>query len=98
MILLERVFRNGFIRRDSWASTTAARVVSVGGKTDGVLAGPVPYHADPVTKKTPVVMAEISYQRATPRAGGVVVSRDIRVHDDQSPGLVALDFTLLKTG
>lgn len=56
-----------FVRRNSWSERSAARIVSVGGMTEGVLRGEPPYYADPTTKRSPVVLAEISYQGAAPK-------------------------------
>lgn len=35
-----------FIRRDSWARSTFARVLMIDGRSDGPLPGPPPYHGN----------------------------------------------------
>ena len=51
-----------FVRRNSWSHPrAAARVISVGGLTTGVLPGDPPYHQPPGAKKLKV-MAAISYR------------------------------------
>jgi hypothetical protein len=57
-----------FVKRDSWSHPhTVARVVSVGGLTAGPLPGRAPYYTDAAKKRSPTVMAEISYQGTAPR-------------------------------
>jgi hypothetical protein len=51
-----------FVTRNSWSSPlAAARVISVGGLSNGPLPGPPPYHQPPGAKKL-VVLAAISYR------------------------------------
>ncbi len=51
-----------FVRRNSWSHPrAAARVISVGGLTTGMLPGEPPYHQPPGAKKLKV-MAAISYR------------------------------------
>jgi hypothetical protein len=46
-----------FVKRDSWGHPqTLARVVSVGGKEEGLLDGVAPYYGNPV------VIADVAYQ------------------------------------
>lgn len=57
-----------FVKRDSWSHPgTAARVVSIGGLTTGLLPGKPPYHNQGGKLGSPKVIAEISYQGASPR-------------------------------
>jgi len=67
-----------FVRRNSWSHPrAAARVISVGGLTSGVLPGPPPYHQPPGAKKL-VALAAISYQ-----------GEPARVQELTSPGTFA---------
>ena len=57
-----------FVRRNSWSHPqAAARIISVGGLTTGLLPGDSPYHHQGPKLGYPKVLAEISYRGEPPQ-------------------------------